>query len=93
MITEQQVIEKMRQTMAKIEQTSGNVQVEHIAAMKAYCGLLLEQSKEDMTSSSVVLPSVPQTTQPKTPDVDPMLARFMGVGQEKDEKGPSLLDF
>ena len=43
MITEQQVIEKMRQTMSKIEQSSGTGQIEQIAAMKAYCELLLDQ--------------------------------------------------
>lgn len=43
MITEQQVIEKMRQMMSKIEQSNGSLQIEYVAAMKAYCELLLEQ--------------------------------------------------
>lgn len=89
MITEQHVIEKMRQTMTKIEQTSGTDQTGHIAAMKAYCELLLEQPQTEQTTASVMMP----TSQPATPEVDPMLARFMGVAQEKEEKGPSLLDF
>lgn len=88
MITEQQVIEKMRQTMSKIEQSSGTGQIEQIAAMKAYCELLLDQL-QSVREPSVITP----TTQPKPPEVDPMLARFMGVAPEKEEKGPSLLDF
>lgn len=89
MITEQQVIEKMRQTMSKIEQSNGTVQVEYVAAMKAYCELLLEQPMTESTTHSVLTPAIEQQ---KT-EVDPMLARFMGVAQEKEEKGPSLLDF
>ncbi|MGX8177797.1 DUF5327 family protein [Exiguobacterium artemiae] len=89
MITEQQVIEKMRQTMSKIEQTTGKIQSEHIAAMKAYCELLLDQPMVESATRSVITP----VTEKKTPEVDPMLARFMGVAQEKEEKGPSLLDF
>lgn len=88
MITEQQVMEKMRQTMAKIEQTSGTAQVEQLATMKAYCELLLDQPG---TSTPSVMH--PQSAPAAKPDVDPMLARFMGVAQEDEQKGPSLLDF
>lgn len=88
MITEQHIIEKMRQAMQRIDQTTGAVQKEQIAAMKVYCELLLES---DSTSSSTV--SLPTSTPQATPAVDPMLARFMGVSQEKEEKGTSLLDF
>ena len=89
MITEQQVIEKMRQTMSKIEQSNGSLQVEYVAAMKAYCELLLEQPATEQTIRPVMTPATGQ----QKPEVDPMLARFMGVAQEKEEKGPSLLDF
>ena len=41
MITEQHIIEKMRQAMQRIEQTTGAAQKEQIAAMKAYCELYL----------------------------------------------------
>ncbi|KTR60110.1 hypothetical protein RSA42_09590 [Exiguobacterium indicum] len=88
MITEQHIIEKMRQAMQRIEQTTGASQKEQIAAMKAYCELLLES---EATSSSTI--SLPTSTPQATPTVDPMLARFMGVSQEKEEKGTSLLDF
>lgn len=88
MISEQHVIEKMRQTMVKIEQTSGTAQVEQLATMKAYCELLLEQPG---TPAADVVRS--QTAPAAKPDVDPMLARFMGVAQEDEQKGPSLLDF
>lgn len=88
MITEQHIIEKMRQAMQRIEQTTGATQKEQIAAMKAYCELLLES--ESTSSSSI---SLPTSTPQATPTVDPMLARFMGVSQEKEEKGTSLLDF
>ncbi|MFX4304014.1 YwdI family protein [Exiguobacterium sp. A1_3_1] len=84
MITEQHIIEKMRQAMQRIEQTTGAAQKEQIAAMKTYCELLLES--EATSSSTISLPT-------STPTVDPMLARFMGVSQEKEEKGTSLLDF
>jgi len=88
MITEQHIIEKMRQAMQHIDQTTGAAQKEQIAAMKVYCELLLES---DSTSSSTI--SLPTSTPQATPAVDPMLARFMGVSQEKEEKGTSLLDF
>ena len=88
MITEQHIIEKMRQAMQRIEQTTGATQKEQIAAMKAYCELLLES---EATSSSTI--SLPTSTPQATPTVDPMLARFMGVSQDKEEKGTSLLDF
>ncbi|MCY1692547.1 DUF5327 family protein [Exiguobacterium sp. SL14] len=88
MITEQHIIEKMRQAMQRIEQTTGATQKEQILAMKVYCELLLES---DSTPSSTV--SLPTSTPQATPAVDPMLARFMGVAQEKEEKGTSLLDF
>ncbi|UKS56296.1 DUF5327 family protein [Exiguobacterium acetylicum] len=88
MITEQHIIEKMRQAMQRIEQTTGAAQKEQVAAMKVYCELLLES--ESMPSSTV---SLPTSTPQATPAVDPMLARFMGVAQEKEEKGTSLLDF
>ncbi len=88
MITEQHIIEKMRQAMQRIEQTTGASQKEQIAAMKAYCELLLES---EATSSSTI--SLPTSTPQATPTVDPMLARFMGVSQEKEEKGTSLFDF
>ena len=92
MITEQHIIEKMRQAMQRIEQTTGATQKEQIAAMKAYCELLLES--EATSSSTISLStSTPQATPQATPTVDPMLARFMGVSQEKEEKGTSLLDF
>lgn len=87
MITEQHIIEKMRQTMQRIDQTTGAIQKEQVAAMKVYCELLLES---ESTPSSTI--SLPEST-PQTPAVDPMLARFMGVTQEKEEKGTSLLDF
>ena len=78
----------MRQTMAKIEQSSGTAQVEQLAAMKAYCELLLDQP-------GTTIPNVvhPQAIPTAKPDVDPMLARFMGVALEDEQKGPSLLDF
>lgn len=88
MITEQHIIEKMRQAMQRIDQTTGATQKEQIAAMKVYCELLLES---EATSSSTI--SLPTSTPQATPAVDPMLARFMGVAQEKEEKGTSLLDF
>ncbi|KOP30676.1 hypothetical protein ADM98_04270 [Exiguobacterium sp. BMC-KP] len=88
MITEQHIIEKMRQAMQRIDQTTGAAQKEQIAAMKVYCELLLES---ESTPSSTV--SLPTSTPQATPAVDPMLARFMGVAQEKEEKGTSLLDF
>ncbi|WP_035399212.1 DUF5327 family protein [Exiguobacterium sp. OS-77] len=88
MITEQHIIEKMRQAMQRIEQTTGAAQKEQIAAMKTYCELLLES---EATSSSTI--SLPTSTPQAIPTVDPMLARFMGVSQEKEEKGTSLLDF
>ncbi|MGX9805892.1 DUF5327 family protein [Exiguobacterium acetylicum] len=88
MITEQHIIEKMRQAMQRIDQTTGAAQKEQIAAMKVYCELLLES---ESTPSSTI--SLPTATPQGTPAVDPMLARFMGVAQEKEEKGTSLLDF
>lgn len=88
MITEQHIIEKMRQAMQRIDQTTGAAQKEQIAAMKVYCELLLES---ESTPSSTV--SLPTSTPQATPAVDPMLARFMGVAQEKEEKVTSLLDF
>lgn len=57
--------------------------------MKAYCELLLEQPATEQTIRPVMTPA----TEQQNPEVDPMLARFMGVAQEKEEKGPSLLDF
>jgi hypothetical protein len=88
MITEQHIIENMRQAMQRIEQTTGVAQKEQIAAMKVYCELLLES---EATPSSTT--SLPTSTPQATPAVAPMLARIMGVSQEKEEKGTSLLDF
>ncbi|WP_114571395.1 DUF5327 family protein [Exiguobacterium flavidum] len=90
MISEQQVIEKMRQAMERIGQTTGTVRTQEVAALKAYCELLLLSEEPAGTSAPQVV--VPGAANPE-PKVDPMMAKFLGLSTDEEEKPSSLLDF
>ena len=90
MITEQQVIARMREVMAQIESSNGEVQKRHLAKLMGYCELLLAETTE---SPQPQIQAAPQ--QATKPPLDRQMAAFLGIPVEEEEKpkSDSLLDF
>lgn len=90
MITEQQVIARMRDVMTQIESSSGEVQKRHLAKLMGYCELMLAETSESPQQQAPVAQE-----QATKPPLDRQMAAFLGIPLEEEEKpkSDSLLDF